>query len=63
MIQTESHSPMIGIPVMMWLFGYFLANKGFNYEAKLAQARLVNLFNQPSAHPGSDDCPEQLEAN
>ena len=44
MIQTLSFNPLIFFPMVMWLFGYFLVKKGFNYEAIPAQTTLEAIF-------------------
>ena len=61
MIQTQSFSLVIVVPLMMWGFGYVLANKGFAYEAKPAQSTLEGLFSQSSNHQESEDLPDRLE--
>ena len=44
MLESSSFSPLFLFPIGMWFFGYFLAKKGFGYEAKPAQTTLESII-------------------
>ena len=48
MVESSSFSPLFLTPVGMWLFGYFLAKKGFDYESKPALQALERIFKMPA---------------